>query len=48
MEVLRDPRLIRLAVTRAKSTGELQALLMEAIKVLGKLQRAESLRERQR
>jgi len=46
MEVLRDPRLIRLAAARAKSTGNLQGSLLEAIKALGKLQRAEHARKR--
>jgi len=48
MEVLRDPRLIRLAVARAKSTGDLQGSLLKAIKALGKLQRAERARKRER
>ena len=45
MEVLRDPRLIRLAVARAKSTGDLQGSLLDAMKALGKLQRAERARK---
>jgi len=45
MEVLRDPRLIRLAVARAKSTGDIQASLIAAMKALGKLQRAERARK---
>lgn len=48
MEVLRDPRLIRLAVARAKSTGDLQGSLLEAMKALGRLQRAERARKRKR
>jgi len=46
MEVLRDPRLIRLAVARAKSTGDLQGSLLDAMKALRKLQRAEHARKR--
>lgn len=45
IEILRDPRLIRLAVARAKSTGDLQGSLLEAMTALGKLQRAESARK---
>lgn len=48
MTVLRDPRLIRLVVVRAKSTGDLHGSLLEAIKALGKLQRAERARKRER
>jgi len=48
IEILRDPRLIRLAVARAKSTGDLQGSLLKAIKALGKLQRAERARKRER
>jgi hypothetical protein len=48
IEILRDPRLIRLAVARAKSTGDLQGSLLEAIKALGRLQRAERARKRER
>lgn len=48
MEVLRDPRLIRLAVARAKSTGDIQGSLLQAITALGKLQRAERTRQRKR
>jgi len=48
VEVLRDPRLIRLAVARAKSTGDIQGSLLQAITALGKLQRAERTRQRKR
>jgi len=46
IEILRDPRLIRLAVARAKSTGDLQGSLLEAITALRRLQRAERARKR--
>jgi hypothetical protein len=48
IEILRDPRLIRLVVARAKSTGDVQGSLLEAIKALGRLQRAERTRKRER
>jgi hypothetical protein len=48
IEILRDPRLIRLAVARAKSTGDLQGSLLDAMKALGRLQRAEHARKRER
>lgn len=44
-EVLSDPRLIRLSVARAKSTGNLSGAIRYAVNAISKLQRAERIRK---
>jgi len=45
---LHDPWLIRLPVAHSKSTGDIQGSLLDAMKALVKLQRAERARKRKR